>query len=124
MDFTSERSFGRTGLKAHSFKCGSEPLRHAASNGDLVHCRLHLPSARQLLSQHSPARGEWSSPGELIHPDEHNGGTGRVGRHQGWTAIRVGPSGPTGSRFTSSCARALGVTPGRVFGQTRVALVW
>jgi len=32
--------------------------------------RLHVPSARQLLSQHSLTWGEWSSPGELIHPGD------------------------------------------------------
>ena len=28
-------------------------------------------------------RGEWSSPGEPIHPGERKGGTGRIGRHRG-----------------------------------------
>jgi hypothetical protein len=51
-------------------------------------------------------RGDWSSPGELIDPGECKGGRGRIGRHQGWTAITVGPSGRTGSGFTSSCACA------------------
>ena len=51
---------------------------------------LGQTSARQLLSQHSPTRGEWTSPGEPIHPGEDKGGTeadrlaSRVDRHQSW----------------------------------------
>jgi hypothetical protein len=48
-----------------------DPLRaYAAPNADPVHGRLHLPSARHLLSQHLPTWDEWSSPGELIHPGD------------------------------------------------------
>ena len=32
--------------------------------------RLHIPSARDLLSQHSLTWDERSSPGELIHPGD------------------------------------------------------
>jgi hypothetical protein len=32
--------------------------------------RLHVPFARDVLSQHSLAWDEWSSPGELIHPGD------------------------------------------------------
>ncbi len=45
-------------------------LAYAAPNADPVHGRLHLPSARHLLSQHSTTWDEWSSPGELIHPGD------------------------------------------------------
>ena len=45
-------------------------LAYAAPNADPVHGRLHLPSARHLLSQHLPTWDEWSSPGELIHPGD------------------------------------------------------
>ena len=48
-----------------------DPLvAYAAANADLVHGRLHLPSARHLMSQHLPTWDEWSSPGELIHPGD------------------------------------------------------
>jgi hypothetical protein len=45
-------------------------LAYAAPNADPVHGRLHVPSARDLLSQHSLTWDEWSSPGELIHPGD------------------------------------------------------
>jgi hypothetical protein len=45
-------------------------LAYAAPNSDPVHGRLHLPSARHLVSQHSLTWDEWSSPGELIHPGD------------------------------------------------------
>jgi hypothetical protein len=46
-------------------------LAYAAPNAaDPVHDRLHVPSARHLLSQHLPTWDEWSSPGELIHPGD------------------------------------------------------
>ena len=45
-------------------------LACAAPNADPVPGRLHLPSARDLLSQHSLTWDEWSSPGELIHPGD------------------------------------------------------
>ena len=45
-------------------------LAYAAPNADPVPGRLHLPSARHLLGQHSPTWDERSSPGELIHPGE------------------------------------------------------
>jgi hypothetical protein len=88
VDLWLAASFGRTRLEAHPFECG-------ASNADPVHRRLHLPSACQLLSQHSPTRGEWSSPDEQVHPDEYEGGTADR------QSSRV-PSGRTDSRFTSA----------------------
>jgi hypothetical protein len=45
-------------------------LAYAAPNADPVHGRLDVPSARDLLSQHSLTWDEWSSPGELIHPGD------------------------------------------------------
>ena len=45
-------------------------LAYAAPNADPVHGRLHVPSACDLLSQHSSTWDEWSSPGELIHPGD------------------------------------------------------
>jgi hypothetical protein len=45
-------------------------LAYAAPNADPVHDRLHIPSACDLLSQHSLTWDEWSSPGELIHPGD------------------------------------------------------
>ena len=45
-------------------------LAYAAPNADPVHGRLHLPSARHLLSQDSLTWDEWSSPGEPIHPGD------------------------------------------------------
>ena len=45
-------------------------LAYAAPNADPVHGRLDVPSARDLLSQHSLTWDEWSSPGKLIHPGD------------------------------------------------------
>jgi hypothetical protein len=45
-------------------------LAYAAPNADPVDGRLHVRSARDVLSQHSLAWDEWSSPGELIHPGD------------------------------------------------------
>jgi hypothetical protein len=56
-----------------------KPIGHAAMNTGLVH-RLALPLARRLFSQHSPMGGEWSSPGEPIHP----------GQFQAWSKLASG----------------------------------
>jgi hypothetical protein len=48
-------------------------------------------SARRLLSQRPPTAGEWSSPGEPIHPGEY--GTGRIGSDRELTLIRAAPRG-------------------------------
>ena len=49
-------------------------------------------SARRLLSQRSPTAGEWSSPGEPIHPGEY-GATGWIGSDCERTAITAAPRG-------------------------------
>jgi hypothetical protein len=41
-DYANERGLFRTGLEAHPFQSGPEPLTHAPPYGDLVHRWLHL----------------------------------------------------------------------------------
>jgi len=50
-------------------------------------------SARRLLSQCSPTAGEWSSPGEPIHPGEYGASTGWIGSDCERTAITAAPRG-------------------------------
>ena len=54
---------------------------------------LRESSARRLVSQRSPTAGEWSSPGEPIHPGEYGGSTGRIGNDRELTSIRAAPRG-------------------------------
>jgi hypothetical protein len=54
-------------------------------------------SARRLLSQRSPTAGEWSSPGEPIHPGEYGGSTGRIGSDRELTLISGCASRPKDS---------------------------
>ena len=66
-----------------------------------------LPSGRFVLSQPSPTRGEWSSPGEPIHPGHLLSGVGvdqpasGADRDQGWPSDQW----PSVSSSTSHPAR-------------------
>jgi hypothetical protein len=70
--------------------------RRASSNADKSRHSRRLPTARQLLSQHSPMLGDWPSPDEPIHPGEDKTGIELlrpIGRHYGRTASHLGLSG-------------------------------